>query len=374
MLEVKGKAEAGARLRGPARAAVAHPSRRRRRAAASRRTSAARTSFPMLRSHFEQAKAGRGQVVFVSGEAGIGKSRMLLEFQRSLADEDVTWLSGQCISYGRNIAYLPIADLLKRNFGVEEGDDEAAIVRRVDERASSWDEATRRRRAVRQVPAERRSRRRARRAHGPDGAPRRHPRCAARAVDPAAATRRPVVMVIEDLHWVDEKSEEALAALVDVIASARVLMVLTYRPGYTHSLGDRAYYSRIALQSLPGRRERRAARRRAATQRHARRKSGASSPAKAEGNPFFIEEVTKSLVESGTRAQLQRHAHARPRRRRCPIPETVAGGDPHPHRPAGPRRARGDPARVGDRPRVHRPAARPHLGGADRGSKACSAS
>ena len=98
----------------------------------------------MLRSHFEQAKEGRGQVVFISGEAGMGKSRLLLEFRRSLEGEDFNWLTGQCISYGRNIPYLPIVDLLKRNFGVEETDDDAAIIARLDERAEAWDEATRR--------------------------------------------------------------------------------------------------------------------------------------------------------------------------------------------------------------------------------------
>ena len=80
----------------------------------------------------------------------------------------------------------------------------------------------------------------------------------------------PVVMVIEDLHWVDEKSEEAIAALVDVVASARVLIVLSYRPGYTHSLGDRAYYSRIALPEPAGRGERRTARERPAVERLSR--------------------------------------------------------------------------------------------------------
>ncbi len=251
----------------------------------------------ILHGHLDQAKAGQGQVVFVSGDAGIGKSRLLLEFQRSLDGQDVTWLKGQCISYGRNIPYLPIIELLKRNLNIDDGDDEVTIIRRIDERALNWDEATRPaapyvkflfnvdpgdQRVAEMDPMERR-------AGVLD---------ALRSLLIRGSSQRPVVMVIEDLHWIDEKSEEALAALVDVAASARVLMILTYRPGYAHSLGDRAYYSRIALQSL------------------APEDSGvllehvlnieqcpeeikALITAKAEGNPFYIEEVTKSLIESG---------------------------------------------------------------------------
>src|SRR5438128_2277903 len=74
----------------------------------------------VLSGYCEQAQHGRGQVVFVSGEAGIGKSRLLLEFRHSLPDEGMTWLEGHCISHGQNIPYLPIIDVVKRCCGVEE--------------------------------------------------------------------------------------------------------------------------------------------------------------------------------------------------------------------------------------------------------------
>ncbi len=251
----------------------------------------------VLRSHLKQVKEGRGQVVFISGEAGMGKSRLMLEFRRSMEGEDFTWLTGQCISYGRNIPYLPIIDLLKRNFGVEETDDDAAIIARLDERAENWDEATLRslpyvkfllnvdpgdERVAAMDPLERR-------AGIID---------ALRAMLVRGSSLRPVVVLIEDLHWIDEKSEEALAALVDVPASARVLMILTYRPGYAPSLGDRSYYNRISLRHLP------------VDDSDALLGGvllGGTCPeeirrlitSKAEGNPFYLEEVTKSLVESG---------------------------------------------------------------------------
>ncbi|MGH8064091.1 MAG: adenylate/guanylate cyclase domain-containing protein [Candidatus Entotheonellia bacterium] len=81
----------------------------------------------LLQDRWSEVKAGRGQVVFLMGEPGIGKSRLLWEYQRRISGEPVTWLTGRCISFGKEIAHLPIIDLLKQNFGVEEGDDEATI-------------------------------------------------------------------------------------------------------------------------------------------------------------------------------------------------------------------------------------------------------
>jgi len=200
-----------------------------------------------LRGYFDQAKNGRGQVVFITGEAGLGKSRLLLEFRRSLLDEPLTWLEGHCISYGKRIPYLPISDLIKRNFLVEEGDNDEKIVAKVDQGTSGWDEATRQTvpylkyllnvdpgdEAVATMdPMERR-------AGILD---------ALRALLTQESRERPLVILIEDLHWVDEKSEEALAAIVDAVHSTPTLMVLTYRPGYTHSLGERTYFSRLALR------------------------------------------------------------------------------------------------------------------------------
>ena len=73
----------------------------------------------LLQERWAEARAGRGQVILLMGEAGIGKSRLLLEFRHRLADEPVSWLTGRCISYGKEMAYLPIIDLLKHNFQVE---------------------------------------------------------------------------------------------------------------------------------------------------------------------------------------------------------------------------------------------------------------
>ncbi len=295
-LTVKGKAEPVVAYRAVGEKAV----RTRLEAAAERGLTpfiGRDQELTVLRGYLEQAKRGQGQVVFVSGEAGIGKSRLLLEFRRSILDEAATWLEGPCISYGKNIPYLPIIDILKGNFGVQEADNDAAIIRKVDEGTAPWDEA-----AEATVPYLKYL------LNVDPGDP------AVTVMDPLErragvfdslralllqeSRRRPLVVIVEDLHWVDEMSEEALAALVDVVALAPVLLILTYRPGYAHSLGERTYYSRLALGHLPPEESAAMAERvlQVATLPQQLQQLITS---KAEGNPFYIEEVTKSLVESG---------------------------------------------------------------------------
>jgi class 3 adenylate cyclase/tetratricopeptide (TPR) repeat protein len=250
----------------------------------------------LLQEHFEQAKAGHGQVVFVTGEAGIGKSRLMLEFRRSLGDE-VPWIEGHCISYGQNIPYVPIVDLIKGRYGVEEGDDDARIIARVNEGTAQWDETARPSvpylkyllnvdpgdpTVLEKDPI-------ARRAGIFDAL--RH--------SAVQNTRdRPAVLVVEDLHWVDESSQDALRAVVDVIASVPILMILTHRPGYNQPLGERAHFSRIALGHLPPE-ESQAMAGQVLKVRSLPSELEELITSKSEGNPFYIEELTKSLLESG---------------------------------------------------------------------------
>src|SRR5207247_5298533 len=102
----------------------------------------------VLTELFTQVKNGRGQVVFVAGDAGLGKSRLLLEFQRTLAErgEDATWLEGQCISFGQSIPFLPLIEQLRRNVGIGEFDGEPGISAKVEHgrRGTGGEEARRR--------------------------------------------------------------------------------------------------------------------------------------------------------------------------------------------------------------------------------------
>jgi tetratricopeptide (TPR) repeat protein len=251
----------------------------------------------VLKGHLDRAKQGQGQVVFISGVAGIGKSRLLYEFQYSSLDDGITLMEGHCISYGRIIPYLPIIDLIKRYFGVEEVDDDTHIIRRIDESTTGWEKSAQATvpylkyllnvdpgdpKVASMDPMERRAG-----IHD-----------SLRALLLQESRHQPLVIIVEDLQWMDQNSTDALTALVDMIGSVQVLMILSYRPSFTHSLGERSYYNRMALGHL-AREESEVLAEGVLQVNTLSKKVKQLITSKAEGNPFFIEEVTKSLVESG---------------------------------------------------------------------------
>ena len=259
------------------------------------------SELALLQERWAEAKAGRGQVICLMGEAGIGKSRLLLEFQRRLADEPVTWLTGRCISYGKEMAYLPIIDLLKHNFQVEEGDDDATISAKIERGmgalGAELQPAIPHVKYLLSVPP------------GDDAvlrldAQQRRLKLfeALRAMMLQGGQRRPLIFTVEDLHWIDKTSEEVLLYLADSIPAARVLLLVTYRPGYENPFGERTYTTRIGLRTLSDYDSLRLA---------AGMLAMAEFPPelrdlivrKAEGNPFFLEEVLKSLLEVGALRQ-----------------------------------------------------------------------
>jgi class 3 adenylate cyclase/tetratricopeptide (TPR) repeat protein len=259
---------------------------------------------------FERARAGQGQVAFLVGEAGIGKSRLLLELRRQIAD-GAAWQEGHCLSFGKAMAFHPLVDLLQRQFGVEEGDGEAAIAAKIE-------------RGVTAVGA----------ALGPVAPYLRallsiDPGDAdVRAMSPAqrrgetfealrrllvhAADQRPQVLVIEDLHWIDGASEQFLMALVDSVPALRVLLIFTYRPGYASPFSERTYFTRVVPAALSGEDSVRMAAAVLATDALPA-ELRALVAAKAEGNPFYVEELVKSLEETGVlRRRDGRYELARP--------------------------------------------------------------
>jgi predicted ATPase len=204
----------------------------------------------VLQGYLEEARRGRGQVVSVAGEVGIGKSRLLLEFCRAAEAQGARWVGGRCVALGGTIPYLPIVDALKRMFGIQEGDDEAPILQHVEEQTAPWGPGARAAapylRFLLSVdpgdPAVASTDALARRAGTFD---------ALRALLLEASRRQPLVLAVEDLHWVDEQSGAVLAALIDAVPRSPVLLILTHRPGYAHPLGDRSSFTRLALKGLP---------------------------------------------------------------------------------------------------------------------------
>ena len=245
---------------------------------------------------FEKAKAGHGQVVFVVGEPGIGKSRLLYEFRRRLG-HDATWNEGRCMSFGRSIALHPIVDMMKRTFRIEETDTEGTIAKKIERGILMLGEDLRAIvpyiRYVLSVdpgePSVLTMDAQQRRGEIFDGL---------RRLLLRASEVRPQVFVVEDVHWVDKATEDSLHFTLDSIPRNRILMVFTYRPGYVQPFGDHSYHTRIALTALSDDDSANMAQAMLAVDDlpDALKRLIAQ---KAEGNPFFVEEVVKSLQEVG---------------------------------------------------------------------------
>ena len=242
------------------------------------------------------AERGRGQAVFVVGDAGIGKSRLLHEFRERVV-RDAGWVQTDCVSFGASVPFLPIVGMLKRMFGIAEDDPERDIVAKVDRGvAVLGDEARPIGAALRyllSVDPEDAA------LTSMDPASRRKQIVAAVVRLTAARSReRPVVVLVEDAHWIDGASEDVLKALAEALPGMAVLLVVTYRPLYRQPFDERTYYWRVALQPID---EHDAARVVQATLgvEELPRELAAVIAGKAEGNPFFLEEIGRALVQSG---------------------------------------------------------------------------
>jgi class 3 adenylate cyclase/tetratricopeptide (TPR) repeat protein len=198
---------------------------------------------------FERAKAGRGQVFSIIAEAGVGKTRLLYEFRKAVANEDVTFREGRCLSYSQGKAYHPVIDILKSNFDIREGDENFDIREKVSRglkiiqsdkasmlpyllellsvKDSGIDE-------ISIAPEEKKLRFME----------------ALRRITLKSSEIRPVIMAIEDLHWMDKSSENALKYLFESIAGARVLLIFTYRPEFVHTWGTKSFHSQVNLNRL----------------------------------------------------------------------------------------------------------------------------
>ena len=245
---------------------------------------------------FEKAKAGHGQVVFIVGEPGIGKSRLLHEFRRLLGDE-ATWLEGHCISFGQSIALHSAIDMMKRSFRIEENDTEGTIARKIERSILILGEDLRPivpyLRYFLSVdpgdPAVLTMDPQQRRGEVFDGL---------RRLLVRASEVRPQVRVTEDCHWIDKATEECLLFMADSIPNNRILDIYTYRTGYKHPFGERTYQTRIALTALSEAESLHMAEAVLSTESLPQDLKTLIA-AKAEGNPFYVEEVVKSLQEVG---------------------------------------------------------------------------
>jgi class 3 adenylate cyclase/tetratricopeptide (TPR) repeat protein len=249
----------------------------------------------LLLDGFERAKKGHGQAFSMMSEAGGGKSRLLYEFRKSVAYEDVTFLEGKCLSYSKGTPYHPIIDILKSNFDIKESDSDSEIKEKVTsglkilevdvastlpyllELLSVKDSGIDK---IFMSPEARKERILE----------------ALKRIALKGSEIRPLIMAIEDLHWIDKSSEDSIKDLFESISGARILLIITYRPEFVHTWSGRSYQNQITLNQLSNSDCLAIAAHLLGTE-YIDSKLEEVILEKSEGIPFFIEELIKSFLD-----------------------------------------------------------------------------
>src|SRR5262244_1273922 len=251
----------------------------------------------VLHECLARVRAGRGQVVGIVGEPGVGKSRLLYELRKSLEGEHVTWLEGHCVAYGQATPYLPILGMLRVNFQIEEDDNPLQTQEKLRQGIQLLDPALGGTLPfladVFGLPDANEALK-----HLDPKDKRQKTFEAIRALTVAGSERRLHVLILEDLHWIDTISEDYLAFLAAGLTGVPVLLLTTQRPGYTVRWADKTYYTQIALDLL-GERETETLTAALLGTRHLPFDLMRIVHEKADGNPLFVEEITASLRERG---------------------------------------------------------------------------
>jgi DNA-binding winged helix-turn-helix (wHTH) protein/tetratricopeptide (TPR) repeat protein len=259
------------------------------------------TSFVGRSAEIEQllrvqarAQRGHGQIAAIVGEAGVGKSRLVYELAHSHHLQGWLTLESASVSFGKTTSYLPVIDLLKDYFKIQERDHTGEIREKVRGKLLTLDEALKPNLtallALLDVPVDDT-------AWGAldPGQRRQRTLDAVRRLLLREARKQPVLLIFEDLHWIDGETQALLDSLVDSLGAARLLLLVNYRPEYQHGWGSKTSYSQLRLDALPA------------------ESAGdlldallgddhGLAPLKERlvkrGNPFFLEETVRTLVET----------------------------------------------------------------------------
>jgi adenylate cyclase len=289
-----------------------------------------KTELAVLRQCLERARTGRGRVVSLVGEAGVGKSRLAWELKRDLGDTPVTYLEGHCLPHAQAVPFHVIVQFLQANFRIETGEPTSAQASKVETGVRRLDPALEWTipylKHLLGLPAEDDG------GAGLDTAQRKRRLIeSVKALALRGARQRPLVLLVEDLQWADPSSREYLDTVVDSLAVAPILLVCTYRAGFVPPWHDRAVHLRVGLEPL--------------AEDDAARMVEALLPAdrvqppvrdviieRAAGNPYFIEElaawvqaraITEALAASDVPETIQDLLTARLDRLPPPLKRTL---------------------------------------------------
>ena len=251
-----------------------------------------------LREILARTADGHGQLAALVGEPGVGKSRLVYEFARSQGTLGWMTLDGQAASYARQTAYFSLVALLRAYFVIDINDNMQQMRTKVTERLLALDsdlEDT--------VPAllwlldiqtedlqwqEL------------DAAVRRERTAASlQRLLVRESRARPLLLVFEDLHWIDAETQFFLDALVEILPTARIMLIVTYRPDFEHRWSGLTYYTQLRIDSLPSQSAEELL---AALVGRDASLQGLKQVliGRTEGNPFFLEETVRALIESQT--------------------------------------------------------------------------
>jgi class 3 adenylate cyclase/tetratricopeptide (TPR) repeat protein len=282
-----------------------------------------KNSMATLKEPYERVLSGAGQVVGVVGDAGVGKSRLLLEFKNQLPQDEYTYLEGSCLHYGSKMIYWPIIEILRSYFEIKDGDQEIVIkdklnnkIRQLDHRLAgilpSFQELVSVKvddeKYLQLDPGQKKLRIFE----------------AIRDLFIRVSEQKPLVLAIEDLHWIDKPSEECISYLIDWLANMHILLILLYRLEYTHKWGSKFYYTKVGLKQLGTASSNELV--------QALLEGGEVVPelrglvlSRSGNNPLFVEELIHSLLENGT-IQKKNHQYVLTRNASdIQVPDTIQG-------------------------------------------------
>ena len=244
-----------------------------------------------------RAESGHGQVVAVVGEPGVGKSRLVYECIHSHHTRAWRVLESASVSYGHASPYFPVIDLLQRYCGIDAHDDPRTIRAKVTGHVLMLDEALQETippllALLNALPADHPF------AQVDPPLRRQQTLSALKRVLLRESQVQPLLLVCEDLHWIDSETQALLNSLIDSLPTAQLLLLVNYRPEYAHGWGRKTYYTQLRLDPLSP-----------TSAEELLQALLGDDPGmlplkrllieRTEGNPFFLEESVRTLIEIG---------------------------------------------------------------------------